>query len=367
MDLTVGIPRRTWHGLILLRRAHAWYGPVLARRSFPMAIPRRIAVIEVHHWHSSYDANYLGILRDLDVNIVGVSDGDAAVAEDRANRYGSTPFTDYRAMVQETKPEFVIALGRHADMPNIARFLIDEDIPFLMEKPMGVSSDIVRNLANMADTRGAWVAVPFPNRMLAFSTLAKAMIDEGEFGRVSHMVMRVIRPTMERYREWGSPWMWERNMAGGGALLNLGGHGMDLVRVLLGPDVSVVSAVISNRIHHAEVEDYALATLRNEEGALAHVEVGYTWPTWPENKSDLEFKIAGEKAVLRALPDGVQLIAAGREEMFPGGASAAGLYPTLVRDMLEHFGRGDPPPITAHDCANAVELLDQAYRLAGRS
>ena len=331
-----------------------------------MRIPRRIAVTEVNHWHSSYDAAYLQVLRGLDVDIVGVSDANAALAEDRARRYGSRAFTDYRAMIDETKPDFVVALGRHIDMPAIARFLIEAGIPFMMEKPMGTTAEDVTALADLAEARGAWAAVPFPNRLLPWAVRAKAMIEAGEFGRISHVVMRLIRPTMQRYVEWDSPWMWDRELAGGGALLNLGGHGMDLARMLLGPDVSVATAVISNRVHQAQVEDYALATLRNGDGALIHVEVGYTWPTWPANESDLEFKVAGEKATLRVVPDGLQVIAPGRDDRFPGAASAAGNYPPLIRDMLERAGRGDPPAITARDCANAMQLVHDAYRLAGR-
>ena len=231
---------------------------------------------------------------------------------------------------------------------------------------MGTTAEDVTALADLAEARGAWVAVPFPNRLLPWAVRAKAMIDAGEFGRISHIVMRLIRPTMQRYREWDSPWMWDRALAGGGALLNLGGHGMDLARMLVGPELSVASAVISNRVHQAEVEDYALATLRNGDGTLVHVEVGYTWPTWPANESDLEFKVAGEKATLRVVPDGLQVIGPGRDDRFPGAASAAGNYPPLIRDMLERAGRGDPPAITARDCANAIELVHAAYRLAGR-
>ena len=331
-----------------------------------MPIPRRIAVTEVNHWHSSYDAAYLQVLRDLDVDIVGVSDSDTALAEDRARRFESRAFADYRAMIDETKPDFVVALGRHIDMPAIARFLIEADIPFMMEKPMGTTAEDVTALADLAEARGAWAAVPFPNRLLPWAVRAKAMIEAGEFGRISHVVMRLIRPTMQRYVEWDSPWMWDRELAGGGALLNLGGHGMDLARMLLGPDVSVATAVISNRVHQAPVEDYALATLRNGDGALIHVEVGYTWPTWPANESDLEFKVAGEKATLRVVPGGLQVIGPARDDRFPGAASAAGNYPPLIRDMLERAGRGDSPAITARDCADAMQLVHDAYRLAGR-
>ena len=98
-----------------------------------MTIPKRVAVTEVSHWHSVYDASHLNILRDLGCDIVGVSDRSARIATDRAQRVGSTPFTDYREMVEATKPEFVIALGRHCDMPDIFQFLVGAGVPFVME------------------------------------------------------------------------------------------------------------------------------------------------------------------------------------------------------------------------------------------
>jgi hypothetical protein len=40
-------------------------------------------------------------------------------------------------------------------------------------------------------------------------------------------------------------------------------------------------------------------------------------------------------------------------------------YFTTVRDALDCWQRGAPPPVSAHDCARAVRLIDQAYALAG--
>lgn len=84
-----------------------------------MTIPKRVAVTEVSHWHSVNDASYLRILRDLGCDIVGVSDRFARIAGERAEHFGGTPYTDYRQMIESTKPEFAIALGRHYDMPEI--------------------------------------------------------------------------------------------------------------------------------------------------------------------------------------------------------------------------------------------------------
>jgi predicted dehydrogenase len=328
-------------------------------------MPKRVAVTEVSHWHSAYDASYLRILRDLGCDIVGVSDRAESIARERAERFGGTPFTDYRRMIEATRPEFVIALGRHCDMPDIFRFLVGAGVPFVMEKPWGTDPDTVAELAQLADVKGAWVSVPFMWRYSFWAVTAKRMIEAGEFGKISHIVFRTIRPTMRRYVEWDSPWMAEKLQAGGGALLNLGGHGFDMVRFVTGEEPAVVSAVVSRQVHGGEVEDYGLATLRTPSGILFHNEVGYTMPTWPANQTDGEQKVAGERLLLRQVSGGLQMLAPGREETIPQPEGWESGYPRAIREALEACGRGDPPPIPAGECAQAVRLIFDSYRAAG--
>jgi predicted dehydrogenase len=329
-----------------------------------VSMPKRIAAIDVSHWHSAYDAAYLRVLRDLERDIVGVSDRNEQIAKDRAERFGSSPFTDYRQMIEATRPEFVIALGRHCDMPQTFRFLVEAGIPFLMEKPWGTDPDTVADLALLAEQKRAWVSVPFMNRYSFWAVTAKRMIGDGEFGRISHIFYRGIRPTMRRYVEWDSPWMADKSQAGGGALLNLGGHGFDLARFVTGEEPEVVSAVLSSRAHAAEVEDYALVTLRTPSGILFHNEVGCTLPTWPANQTDGEQKVAGERLLLRQEAGGLQILGPGRDETIPQPPGRVSGYPRAVREALEAYGRGDPPPIPASECAHAVRLIFDAYRAA---
>ncbi len=42
-------------------------------------------------------------------------------------------------------------------------------------------------------------------------------------------------------------------------------------------------------------------------------------------------------------------------------------YFTAIREALDAWQRGAPPPISVHDCVRVVRLIDQAYELAGRS
>ena len=166
--------------------------------------------------------------------------------------FGGLPFTDYRQMIEATKPEFVIALGRHADMPDTFRYLVDTGLPFIMEKPWGIDSDTVASLVALAQRRGTWVTVPFINRASYWALTARRMIEDGAFGTISHIFYRTIRPTMRRYAEWDSPWMEDPAAAGGGgALMNLGGHGFDMAWFLTREEPEVVSAVLSHAVHRA--------------------------------------------------------------------------------------------------------------------
>ena len=118
----------------------------------------RVAAIEVSHWHALNDAAYLRHLIAMpDVELVAVQDSDAGLVARRAAEVGNPPtFTDYHAMLKTTRPDFVVALGRHSQMAAIAHDLLDAGYPFLMEKPMGISAAEVEPVAEKAAKRNAY-------------------------------------------------------------------------------------------------------------------------------------------------------------------------------------------------------------------
>ena len=326
----------------------------------------RIAAIEVGHWHSLYDAAYLRILAGIpDVQLVGLHDPDAAVAAKRAKALGEPPvFTDYPLMLTKTKPDFVVALGQHSRMAETAQHLLDHGYPFMMEKPMGVNAGEVSRIADKAAAKNAFVAVPFPQRYSPFVARARRMLAEGRFGPLSHLYFRLNRPTSARYPAWDSPWMLDPKLAGGGCLRNLGSHVLDLFLQLTGEDARVTGAQVSARALGQRVEDFASVLLRSVGGVLGTIELGNTVPY---AGSDSEWKIAGRDAILVLYHDDtMRLITAAGEET--GSARPAeALYTTAVRDILDHFRRGAPPPVSVHDCLRVVRLIDQAYDLAVRT
>lgn len=324
----------------------------------------RVAAIEVSHWHALYDAAYLSTIITLpDVELVGVHDPSPAVAAERAAVLGNPPvFTDDRKMLAETRPDFVIALGRHDGMARTAHYLLDEGYPFLMEKPMGVNADEVRRIADKAAAKRAFVAVCLAQRYQPFTARALSLRAEGRLGPLSHIYLRLNRPTAARYPAWGSPWMLDPDAAGGGCLRNLGPHGFDLFLLLTGEDARVTGAQLSRRALGQRVEDYASVLVQSASGVLGTIEVGNTVP---RNGTDGEWKIAGRDAILTLRDDVLRLTTAAGDETAPGEPSEP-LYVTALRDVVDRWRRGMPPPAGVAECARVAVLIDQAYALARR-
>jgi predicted dehydrogenase len=323
----------------------------------------RVAAIEVSHWHALFDAAYLRHLVAMpDVELIAVQDSDPALAAKRAAAVGNPPtFTDYNEMLAAVRPDFVVALGRHKQMAAIAHDLLDQGYPFLMEKPMGINAAEVEAVAAKAARRNAFVAVPLAQRYGAFAQRGRELIAAGRLGPLSHIYVRINRPGPARYRAWDCAWMLDPAEAGGGCLRNLGSHGFDVFLHLTGEEAEVTGAQLSRRAHDRPVEDYASVMLRSASGILGTVEVGNGFP---HDGTDGEWKLAGRDGIL-TMKDGVLKFAtAAGDETFPG-TDVTGPYFTTVRDALDHWQRGAPPPVSVHDCARAVRLIDQAYARAG--
>jgi predicted dehydrogenase len=341
--------------------------PAYCRKDSTLPRPQRAAVIGVSHWHSIYDVAYLKILKELKVDIVGVSDEDASVAQDRAAKFDSTPYTDYRSMIEKTKPEFVIALGKHIEMPVIFRFMVDTRIPFVMEKPWGTDLATVESLAELAESKNVWAGAPIGSRYRYWAQEARRLMAAQEFGTVCRIIQRTIRPSMQRYLEWDSPWMLKRRETGGGALINLGSHHLDTLRFITGEELSVVAAVISNAVHHSEVEDYAMVTMRTPSGTIVILEVGYTYPSWPDNKTDSESTVLGEKMLLRAEGEGLRIIGPnGRDEKIRTPQGYGNGHQRVISECLDRIANGQPPPVTTRDAVKMMSLVQDAYLMAGR-
>ena len=239
----------------------------------------RIVLLGVSHWHTPF---YLDPLLDMpDVTVVGVSDPNPARAEEIAAKARCPSFVDYREMCTRQKPDFAFALGRHCDMADEARFLIYEHIPFAIEKPCAVAATDARDIAARAARAGLFAAVTF---VIRYSPLIEAISEVAAGEALSYILSKFVGGMVDRYHEQRVDWMLQRATAGGGPLLNLGVHFLDLCHVLL-PDTElrVVGSAMSNHFSHLDIEDHAVVLIarrqRNLHGgdwlSLSRPELGF--------------------------------------------------------------------------------------------
>lgn len=116
----------------------------------------RIALLGVSHWHVPL---YFAGLPER--SVVAVSDDDAAHAARVARRFGCPYYTDEKQMLHDVKPDFVFAFAPHARMCSVAAYLLEQNLPFTMEKPAGLNRREVELLYNTAEQKGAFCAIPF--------------------------------------------------------------------------------------------------------------------------------------------------------------------------------------------------------------
>jgi len=323
----------------------------------------RIAAVGVSHWHALNDASYLRHLLAMpDVELVAIQDFDPALVKKRAAEVKNPPtYTDYKTMLADKRPDFVLALGRHSQMAEIASDLIDLGFPFLMEKPMGVNAAQVDAVAAKAAQRNAFAAVPMAQRYAPFARKARELIAAGKLGPLSHIYVRINRPAPPRYTAWDCAWMMDPAEAGGGCARNLGPHGLDMFMHLTGEDAQVTGAQMSHRAHACPVEDYASIMLRSTSGVVGTVEVGNGFP---RIGTDGEWKIAGRDGILTMKDDVLKFATAAGDETMPGTDLTAPYF-TATRDAIDRWKDGKPPTVSVLDCARFVRLIDQAYQHAG--
>jgi predicted dehydrogenase len=329
---------------------------------------KRVAVIGAGHYHATAPPGYLKILQNLQVDIVGVHDPDEAIAKNRAGLVGSTPYTDYRLMIEKTKPEFVLNLSRHVDMPSPIRFLIESGVPFMAEKPWGVDAKTVNGLADLAEKKKAWATFPAPMRYSQWAITAKQMVSQGQLGTISHMIVRFNQPGIQRYIDAGNSWMLDKKTAGGGALVNLGIHGFDLCSWITGEHPAILSAATSHSQFKVSIEDYAFVLMRTPSGIIFMNESGYTYPAM--RGSDSERIVSAQKALVRLTNiagsgEAAEIVGPDKTDTVKAPADYVSGWPGAVQDALERVGRGDPPAATAQECARAVELTFESYSKAG--
>ena len=315
----------------------------------------RIGVIEVGHWHAG---GYIHGVRRLGEEIVAVSDRDPETARRTADEIGCRAYASHLDLIEKERPDFVFAHGIHSQMTQIASDLVAYDVPFVMEKPMGVDWQALAAVADSAEGKGLFAGVDLVMRCYSLIHELLCLKDSGQLGQVTSYCHRLLAGEPQRYREWNVPWVLDPAQAGGGPLFNFGPHVIDLFLALSGQDVQSVYCKSSHTLHGLGVEDYASMVVSTSIGTIGTMEVGYVCP---DAKYDRSLSLCTDRLFVSVdrFDAGTICFRNGEER----NVSKDGAI-DYVGETLRRFRAGEPPVATVRDMCRGLRVINAAVESA---
>jgi predicted dehydrogenase len=176
-----------------------------------------------------------------------------------------------------------------------------------------------------------------------------------------------------------SDWFWNKDISGGGALVDMGCHCIEISRSFIGKGVRPVEVVCwaDTQVHQIEAEDSAVGLVRYENGAIGQFEVSWTF----RGGMDLRDEVSGTEGTIwlnHWLRTGFEMFTSVGEKgyvaekaegdtgwLFPVGDEAGSLgYTPMFADMLDALDEGREPLETFYDGYIVNAIMDAAYRSA---
>ncbi len=235
----------------------------------------------------------------------------------------------------------------------------------LVEKPMATTLADAEAMVGAARNEGVTLMVAHNLRFVPiYQAIRKAML-EGAIGQPYSARGMFMHAGPEEF--WGatSTWFWEKEDAGGGSLLDMGIHMIDLVRWMIGRPVLEVTAMTARVARPTYADDNAFVLMRFEGDVLASVQSSWSARPFP----DRQIMIHGE----------LGHIAMGRSSDEPlvinlqDGDGAKKIVPEILRaspvgDPFTHFVRsirdGTEPLVTGEDGRESLAIALAGYESA---
>ncbi|MFC5653311.1 Gfo/Idh/MocA family protein [Paenibacillus solisilvae] len=308
------------------------------------------------------------IVQHPDAELVAVSDIEVAKAKKLGELYAIPHiYSDYEQMLKRDDIDVVsvtVPSGLHREV-TIAAAQAGKHV--LCEKPLEITSNKMTQMIEACKQNGVKLGCVFQRRVMPTSILAKKAIMEGKLGKLvlGDAYLKYYR-SPEYYRSAGWRGTWE--LDGGGALMNQGVHGIDLIQWLTG-DVSSVFAYSAPLLREIEVEDTAVVVLKYKNGAFGVIQG--TTSVYPAQET--RFELHGEKGSIIFGDSGFkqwkfidseeempQVEAMVNSSSDPAKIASDGHY-ILVDDMIKAIREDRDPLISGEEARKSVDLILAIY------
>jgi predicted dehydrogenase len=202
---------------------------------------------------------------------------------------------------------------------------------------------------------------------------ALAEVKNGAIGKVLWAKSRETHPGPH------SDWFWNKELAGGGCIIDLGCHCIAITRSFIGKDIKPVEVICwaDTQVKPIDAEDHAIGLIKYENGAIAQFEVSWTF----RGGLDLRDEVMGTEGTIwmnNFLRTGFEMFTTGKGTayvaekaesntgwLFPVGDEVNDLgYNHMFTDMFRSFEEGRAPRETFYDGYFCNAVMDAAYRSA---
>ncbi|MEO7989648.1 MAG: Gfo/Idh/MocA family oxidoreductase [Chryseolinea sp.] len=202
---------------------------------------------------------------------------------------------------------------------------------------------------------------------------AHESVKNGALGRILWAKSRETHPGPH------SDWFWDIEKAGGGCMLDLGCHCVEITRSYIGKDILPVEVMCwaDTQVKPIDAEDHGIALIKYENGAMAQFEVSWTF----RGGLDLRDEVMGTEGTIwinSFLRTGFEMFTTGKAAnyvaekaesdkgwLFPVGDEVNELgYNHMFTDMFQSLEKGVEPKETFYDGYVVNAVLDAAYKSA---
>lgn len=250
----------------------------------------RVGIVGVGYMGKAHALCYQ---QDPLAEVTMVSARRAERAQSLADQLGCRWTTDWKELIADPDVDVVdICAPNHLHLP-IALAAIEHRKPFLIEKPLARSVEEARVIVEAQEAAGLTAVYGENLRYAPAYVKAKEIIDQGGIGDVIMLRINEIHNG-----PFHSDWFWDAGKTGGGALIDMGIHGLYMAEWLAGDQVEHVYGEMGVLKWHDKclngAEDTAFAVLRFRNGAMA--EVVNSWAA--SGGIDVRIEIYGTKGTI---------------------------------------------------------------------
>ncbi len=210
------------------------------------------------------------------VELVAVCDTSSLILDGFKKFSRVKTYSDYRKMIDETKPEFVVVATPTKFHYNMVKYSIEKGLHVFCEKPFSLSIEEGKELVSLAGERGIINQVGFHNHFIGTFRELKRLLDLKILGDVVHFQGEAYGPVVTK--EKGGTWRSDPS-EGGGCLYDYASHVINLIQEIISRPEKIHGTLLKS-IYSRNVEDAVYSLLRLKNGITGTLLVNWSDETY---------------------------------------------------------------------------------------